>query len=181
MLTRVIVTLSIVMVLFACALWPQIDFYMMTHHFFPVKKIDSLNSVTPVTGWNAAGLTLEGGRMLPLPELRSLPAESTALAQVIQRGVEIGTNGRVYGLVKIHHWCGNDPVREHIAKIDISDMLLFLRECEPTSPIADTKVGEYMTKNPGGRFSASGWNISEYLQFTSWTALKAMALEDTAP
>ena len=31
-------------------------------------------------------------------------------------GVELAPDGRVYGLVRIHHWCGNDPVQTHIAR-----------------------------------------------------------------
>ena len=126
MVKRVIAALAIIMVLFLCAVWPQFDHYARTGRFSPIKKIESLQSPTAVKGWTEAGLLLDGGRTIQLPGFRSLPALSDALTEVVQRGVEVATNGRIFGLVKVHHWCGNDPVREHIAKVDISDMLLFL-------------------------------------------------------
>jgi hypothetical protein len=177
MLTRVIAALFVVMVLFLSAVWPQISFYMRTRHFSPIKKIAYLQSPTAVKGWTADGLLLADGRTLTLPGLRSLPPQSAALTEVTARGVEIGTNDRIYGLVKVHHWCGNDPVRERIAKVDISDMLIFLRLGEPVVPIDGTELAQYVARNPGEGFSEFGWNVSDYMQFTSWVRFKDFALE----
>jgi hypothetical protein len=164
---RVIAALAIIMVLFLGAVLPQFDHYWRTGRFSPIEKIEALQSPTAVKGWTEAGLLLDGGRTIQLPGFRSLPAQSDALTEVVQRGVEIATNGRIFGLVKVHHWCGNDPVREHIAKVDISHMLLFLRVGESLDPITGT---DFAVRTPGGRFSKYGWDLSEYMQFTSWVS-----------
>ena len=97
--------------------WPRIDFYMLTGRFSPIEKIESLRNPVAVTKWSAEGLSLADGRTVHLLGLRSLPSQSAALAEVTKRGVELGTNGRVWGLVRVHHWCGNDPVREQTAVV----------------------------------------------------------------
>ena len=170
MVNRVIAALAIITVLFLCAVGPQFDHYSRTGRFSPIKKIESLQSPVAVKGWTEAGLLLDGGRTIQLPGFRSLPAQSDALTEVVQRGVEIATNGRIFGLVKVHHWCGNDPVREHIAKVDISDMLLFLGVGEPLNPITGTDLAEFALRTPGGRFSQYGWDVSEHHQFISWVS-----------
>lgn len=102
---------------------------------------------------------LPDGRTVALPGVRNLPLTSRALTEVTLRGVEVATNGRIYGLVRVHHWCGNDPVREHIARVDISKMLLMLQVGLAISP-----VNEAITSScrPGGQFSEFGWNVSEF-------------------
>ena len=35
------------------------------------------------------------------------------LALGTKHGVEVGADGRVFGLVRVWHWCGNDPVGYH--------------------------------------------------------------------
>ncbi len=82
-----------------------------------------------------------------------------------KRGVEIGSNGEVYGLVRVHHWCGNDPVREHIARVDISDVMTFLRIGEIVAP--GPKV-ESSVRELGGAFSKWGWRFEEFYQYESW-------------
>jgi hypothetical protein len=79
--------------------------------------------------------------------------------------VEIRANGRVWGLVMAHHWCGNDPVREHMARVDLSDMMTFLHVGEPVGTVPDM---EYTAEEPGGRFTDYGWNVSEFFMFQSW-------------
>lgn len=133
--------------------------FLLTGQFFPIDKFDQLQEAVAIDGWSEDGLALADGRTIMLPELTSLPKKSVALEAATKRGVDIGQDGRVYGLVKIHHWCGNDPVRNHIAKVDLAHMLMFLREGEPKSALAETMFGN----REAGGFSEWGWNISDYL------------------
>lgn len=139
--------------------WPRIQYYQMTGSFAPISKIETLHSPVAVDSWSEDGLKLADGRIVALPGIQRLPLTSTALREVTKRGVEFGTNGRIYGLVRVHHWCGNDPVREHIARVDISKMLLMLQVGQAISP-----VNEAITSScrPGGQFSEFGWNASEF-------------------
>jgi hypothetical protein len=126
------------------------------------------------------GFLLADGRTVQVPGFRSLPRESAALAEITVRGIEIATNGRIYGLVKVHHWCGRDPVRKHIAKVDVSEMLLFLRIGKPMVPIAGTEIETYAVRTAGGRFSQYGWDVSEYGQFQGWLGLRDVAATASA-
>ena len=149
--------------------WPQISFYMLTRRFFPIHKIESLQNPVAVKGWTTNGLLLADGRSSQLPGFSTLPGESVALTEATKRGVEIAKDGHVYGLMKIHHWCGNDPVREHIARVDISDAMMFLHVGQTVEPIPEP---DSTVREAGGRFSEWGWNVSEFVQFQGWQSLK---------
>jgi len=152
--------------------WPHFSFYMLTGRLFPVEKIETLQNSVGVKRWSPDGLSLTDGRTLQLPGLRALPSQSAALTEVTKRGVEVGAKGRIYGLVRIHHWCGNDPVREHIAKVDIADMMTFLRVGQSTAPVPEP---DYLVREAGGSFTEWGWRIEECLQFQSWQSMKSSA------
>jgi hypothetical protein len=164
------VWLSITVLLVAAvAEYPRINFFMMTGRFAPVHKVESLQSPVAVRGWTAEGLSLSDGRLVSLPGIHALPSVSPALSEMTKRGVEMSRDGRVYGLALIHHWCGNDPVREHIARVDISDAMTFLHIGETVAPVPEP--GQTV-QEPGGRFSEWGWNVSEYMQFQMWKRIK---------
>ena len=159
-------TLLIGTLIFAVLLGVGIALRREIYHFvtgwpYPVEHIEKLNNPRHVTGWTALGLTLKDGSLLPLPGRTKLPDASPILAAAISSGVE-QTNGRVYGLIRIHHWCGNDPVREHIARVDLSLLLEFLQLGEPKNPNPEPLFPDT------SRFGQFGWNISGSLQFCSW-------------
>lgn len=161
-----------VLVLGVAVAWPRIEFFMRTGHFSPIEKIETLQNPVAVTKWSSDGLSLADGRTVQLSRLRSLPSQSAALTEATKRGVEVGADGRVWGLVRVHHWCGNDPVREHIARVDLSDMMTFLRVGEAVAPVPEA---EFLVGKPGGRFTECGWHIGEFLEFQSWRNLKDSA------
>jgi len=131
------------------------------------RIVDELRSPVAVKGWSDKGLLLADGRAVSLPGIRVLPSSSAALTEATWRGVELGRGGRVYGLVRVHHWCGNDPVREHIARVDLSHVLAFVGEGEAVCEL-DPELRLRMAEKCGGRFTAWGWEIGEYLQFRGW-------------
>jgi hypothetical protein len=159
---------SVLWIALVCVIaWPRIDFYLLTGRISPVQKIERLNSPVQVVGWSSDGFDLMDGRKVQLPGFVKLPNASTALAEATKRGIEVDQNGRVFGLVQVHHWCGNDPVREHIAKVDIANLLAFLGEGE-TAPSSDNVPT--LTLNDGGDFSEWGWNVSQFSLFEATQA-----------
>lgn len=132
------------------------------------RVVEALRDPVAVAGWTPSGLRLGDGRTVPLPGIRVLPASSSLLAEATSRGVEVGADGRVVGLLRVHHWCGNDPVREHVARVDLALLLEFLGEGQPAAPPIP---GVASAARPGGRFSPYGWNISEYYEFRAWCEL----------
>ena len=115
--------------------WPRYQFYRVTGKWFPVDKIEKLSSPILVKAYSEDGIQVADGRTIQLPDFRKLPSSSSALTKATERGIEVGTDGRVYCLMKIVHWCGNDPVREHIARLDLSDFMTFAGEGEREMPV----------------------------------------------
>ena len=103
-------------------------FYMLTGHFTPQRIVDSLSSPVVIVSVNEGGLQTLDGRTLPLPGISKVLAPASVAKDVIEHGVEVQPDGTIYALVRVHHWCGNDPVRFHLARIDLSSLLLVLEE-----------------------------------------------------
>lgn len=131
------------------------------------RIIEVLRSPVEVTGWTKSGLVLADGRTIRLPGIKALPATSVGLLQAVRRGVELGRDGRVYGLVRVHHWCGNDPVRVHIARVDLSYLLAFVGEGQLANSL-DPDLQVRMAQQPGGRFTRYGWEMGEFFHFQGW-------------
>jgi len=148
----------------------HINHFLLTGHFLPIDIIESLNNPVQVEAWTAAGLGSVDGRTIPLPGVTRLPETSDALAEAKKRGIEVAENGRVYGLVRVHHWCGNDPVREHLARIDIADLLRFLGEGEYAVP---SEAEKYRDPSRLGSFSRWGWDVGEYYLYRQWLGVAA--------
>lgn len=141
---------------------PMGQFYSLTGSLWPKSHIESLCDPIAVKGWTDEGLLLADGRTVSLPGIRRLPKTSVALSRAVKDGVEIQADGQVVGLLKVWHWCGNDPMKNDVRRIPIGPLLCYLREGEPTKPVHDDDM-EPMSSNGG--FSDHGWSVSEYVGF----------------
>lgn len=128
-------------------------------------RVERLRSPIAIEGWSASGLRLSGGGLLQLPGFSVLPVASAALSETTKRGVEIGCDGRVYGLLRVHHLCGNDTRLEHVARVDIALLLIFLEEGTSSEPIPPPT---WSHPNAAGAFSSAGWRVEEFNGFESW-------------
>lgn len=138
--------------------------------FFKAEIIEPLENPVGVEKWVSDGLILADGRLLPLPGVSQLPERSGILKELTRRGVEIGGDGRVYGLIKIHYWCGTTRMPYHLARMDIADVLIFLRIGESTLYAPDMPTGK---GESGGMFYEElGWNVSEMVEFRFWLSYK---------
>lgn len=151
-------------------LWlsPPASFYRLTGRFFPIHIVQELDEPAKVEGWSAAGLRLADGRTVQLPGFSALPEDSEALRRATEHGVEVGADGRVTGLVDVRHWCGNDPVREHIARVDLAYLLMYTHEGEYADPPAE--LGGYRSSPIAHRrrFAESGWDPGEHHMFQQY-------------
>jgi hypothetical protein len=113
--------------------------WILTPTFLGLTKnrriVDRLNNPQVVTGWTIDSLILSDGSTLRLNDVTSIISNSSVLNEILLNGVEI-SRGRVWGLIQIHHWCGNDPVGYHIARIDIQDALLLAGQAQTANPAA---------------------------------------------
>jgi hypothetical protein len=143
----------------------------MTGSFVPIRHVETLNAPQTVAGWNKDGLLLASGSLVPVPGLRNLPATSKALAEATKRGIEIQPAGNVVVLVRMWHWCGNDPVREDIQRVDLSDMLTFMKVGDPDKPPPNANL---LPDDPESTIDETwGWRVEQLSDFRSWCAMKA--------
>lgn len=77
-----------------------------------------------ITAINADGLLAEDGRKLTIKHIQTIPTELPALRDAVRDGVEVHPDGYLVGMLKIHHWCGNDPVRYHLGRVNLSCLLM---------------------------------------------------------
>ncbi len=143
-------------------------FFSLTGRFWPVRIIEELHDPVEVVGWNKAGLRLRDGRLARLPGMLELPETSEALSQATARGVEL-TEGRVLGLVRVHHFCGRDAVREHVARVDLAHLLRYAKQgkSEPLPFPADEDPGTCRYDEPP--FDEPGWRSTDFYAFTYWS------------
>jgi len=116
--------------------------------------VDELDHPISIQTCTEAGLLTSSGDILKVPETESLTCDSEAMREVMSHHIEVDHNGRVHGLVRVHHWCGNDPVSFHLARVDVGRMIAFL----------ETSASVYGAP----RFSEHGWNASQYYEFKDW-------------
>ena len=124
---------------------------------FPISHVDQLQSPAKVESWNPRGLQLADGRQVMPFGMVELPNQSKTIEIATKEGVEVAADGRVYGLVKIWHWCGNDAVRYDMSRIDIAQLLAFHREGK--SSLKPYKYADASFVRTGGG-SNRGWSIS---------------------
>lgn len=98
----------------------------------PIYQFDVLFQPVQVKGWEPTGLKLSDGRTVMPKGMVSLPPESAALRAATQRGVEVAQDGRIYGLMRFWHTCGNDPVVLDLRRVDIAQLLAFQQEGRST-------------------------------------------------
>ena len=141
---------------------PNVMTWITFGYFWPVSHIDHLKNPVQVDGWGENGLRLADGRTVQLPGFSKLPLESKSLSRAVAEGVEVDANGRVFGLMRIWHWCGNDAMRNDVRRIDLGHLLEFMREGTYARKVSDRDLGPLVK---GGGFREIGWNISEFVRY----------------
>jgi hypothetical protein len=111
-----------------------------------------------------SGLVLRDGRRIAwgfdVPNAAKLRALQTALGQ----DVEVTPDGRAIGLVRIHHWCGNDSIRLHWERVDVRALLEFLPQAHFANP---RFAGDLAWSNP--LFGKHGWRVESWREFEFWS------------
>ncbi len=142
-------------------------FFSVTGRLWPLRVVEELDSPVAVTAWGKEGLYLRDGRLVRLPGIAKLPETSEALSRATGRGVQVTPEGRVLGQVRVCHTCGNDPVREHWARVDLAHVLMYLHEGRYESlPDHLSRLGRSFD---GVRFLDSGWNDRDFRYFRLWS------------
>lgn len=135
---------------------------------YRTKIIETLDRPARVVSFDASSLTLSSARTVPVPDILSLPASPGPFFQAATaQGVEVTSTGRIIGLIRVHRWCGNDPVREHVARVDLARLLIFTGEAAPSKGLSP----ESSEVTRGRVLRGPGMSASDYYNFQTWSKL----------
>lgn len=136
----------------------------------------ALERPTPVEGIDDSGLVLRDGRRVAWGFEVPNAAQSRALQAAVAQGVEVTPDGRAIGLVRIHHWCGNDSIRLHWERVDVRALLEFL----PRAHFANPRfAGDLAWSNP--LFGKHGWRVESWREFEFWCGRDPDRIWDGTP
>lgn len=93
----------------------------------PIVIRDHLVTPVPVASVTADRIVFADGATREVVGIGNLVAACPS----IRSGVEMSTDGRIWGLVPIFHWCGNDPLQDHIERIPLDHLCRYFRD-EPS-------------------------------------------------
>lgn len=110
------------------------------------------------------GLVLRDGRRIEWGFEVPNAAQVRALQAAVAQGVELTPDGSAVGLVRIHHWCGNDSIRLHWERVDVRALLEFLPQARFAAP---RFAGDLAWSNP--QFGKHGWRVDAWREFEHWS------------
>jgi hypothetical protein len=116
--------------------------------------VEELRDPVPVERVEAEGPLLADGTRWRWPQEPLAQAHTALVERFLEHGIEVSSEGRAIGLIRIHHWCGNDPIGQHVARVDLSDLLAYMAAHPERSPV--------------GMFTTHGWNVSQWYSFEKW-------------
>ncbi len=99
---------------------------LMTGSPVPLWYSERLNHPVLVKGFTDKNLVLADGRSVSLPFIKRLPRNDPVFLRALRHGVEVGHDGEVVGLLKVHRMCGNDPFVWIGSRINLSDLAGFM-------------------------------------------------------
>lgn len=108
---------------------------LLTGSPIPLWVVDKLNSPKAVASIENDLIKTINGEILPLPKAELLGEHFRLSEDVLKNGVELTPSGEVFGLIRVHHWCGNDPVRYHLARVSLMSLVTML-ECDPNMRVS---------------------------------------------
>jgi hypothetical protein len=95
---------------------------LMTGSPIPLWYSERLDHPVLVKEWTDKNLVLADGRSVELPFIKRLPRINSVCLNALKHGVDVGQNGEVVGLLKVHRMCGNDPFVWIERRINLSDL-----------------------------------------------------------
>lgn len=98
--------------------------WLLTGSPFPQMIIERLHNPLKVRDITVHGIIVGDGRLLRVKHVKEVPTDSGLIRAAVSNGVEVNEKGELFGLLKIWHWCGNDPVRYHVARVNLSTLAL---------------------------------------------------------
>lgn len=134
-------------------------YFMCTGSPIPLWHVEHLEEPVQVREVTREALVLDDGRRVTLPHVAAIPVDSPVFQAALQRGIEVGNGGSLYGLIKIYHWCGHDPVRYDLSRVNLDELAGVLdpdsivHADEHPTQIERLKMGQSRLQS----YSSRGW------------------------
>ena len=123
-----------------------------------LSHIERLENPRRVFQWSKHGIQLDNGQSVMPKGMIELPtSESPPIKEALGRGIEVNPDGRVFCLMHVWHWCGNDVVGYDLSRIDLAQYLTFYHKGKSSLKMNSKRFGS-SASNEG--FSSHGWNMS---------------------
>jgi hypothetical protein len=137
---RAVLIPTVVAILTTVALTPYAlsrwEFYRLTGSFTPRRIVETLQTPVRIGSITENGLLTADGKLLLLPGITNVVISESVKKDIVEHGVETAPDGAIYALVRVHHWCGNDPVVFHLARVNLSSLLLLIED-QPRRRVAE--------------------------------------------
>lgn len=136
----------------------------------PWYDIASLRHPQRVLSWDSTGLVAaRSGRIsLPVSSISRFPPG--AIDAVTARGIEADSTGKVYALVQIHRWCGNDALQHQVVRVELHRFVAYLTmlaEARSTRRLIPS-TDELWARPSSRMFNQFGWRAEVYADFKYW-------------
>ncbi len=135
---------------------------------FPLVHIETVQNMEQVQSVAGNVIRLGSGSDICLERLSYIPTNKL-ISAVLGRGLRLD-NGKIVGLVRIHHWCGNDPIRYDVRRVDFELLCVYVdRQCVTNCSFVssrDTNTGT--TSDTSIHVTKHGWRYDEYVKFLSF-------------
>lgn len=135
-------------------------YFLLTGSPFPIARIERLKDPVKISEIKTDGLITADGRKLSIKHIQKIPTDLLALQDAVRDGIEVDSDGYLIGRLKIHHWCGNDLVRYHVARINLSWLLILSGE---STDLAIPEDVIWKHDRVGLRYGKYGLRIEDYL------------------
>ena len=138
--------------------------YVATGRLISMVSISFLANRVHVEGVRGNALVLQNGDVCVLPHVAYVPTNCVVMA-ALKKGVAIDESGEILALLKIDHWCGNDPVVYHIEKVNLSALALATDFGCASNDLKQRDWYVDMCQEIAGKHAAShlrsqGWSVS---------------------
>ena len=131
---------------------------------FPLFHIEKMSRPLPVHSTSGNVIQFSSGTVVCLDKLSYIPTNAL-IQDVLKRGLSY-EDGKTLGLVTLHHWCGNDPVRYDVRRVDFELLCAYVDvRCLKGSEI--TNDGFSPSCKTSMHYTKHGWRYEEYLKFLS--------------
>jgi hypothetical protein len=112
---------------------------LLTGSPVPLFRMERLHSPKDVASIEADAIVTTDGTRVALPNAALIRERPILAKDILERGIEVFPNGEIIGLFRIDHWYGNDPVRFHLARVNLASLTAHL-ENDPRMLNARRKI-----------------------------------------